>query len=189
MIEAKVSAVESFGLENIQELVKTSGPCVTVLLPSYRPGAQAKSMAASLKTNLQEAAREWVLRKISGSAITDLLDPLAQLTQDEEFLAGSRWGRAIYRSGEILRQLTLIGPINQALTIGACFNLRPILAELHLPAEFYLLELSKKRVDLFVCKHFRAERVELPSGVPETLDEALASKPPDHDLENRSSAG
>jgi hypothetical protein len=189
MIEAKVSAVESFGLENIQELVKASGPCVTVLLPSYRPGAQAKSMAAILKTNLQEAARQLALRKISEAAITDLLDPLAQLTQEEEFLAGSRWGRAIFRSGGILRQLTLIGPVNQALTIGACFNLRPILAELHLPAEFYLLELSKRRVDLFRCNHLQAERVELPSGIPETLDEALAFKPPDHDLENRSSAG
>jgi hypothetical protein len=189
MIEAKVSAVESFGLENIQEMVKASGPCVTVLLPSYRPGAQAKSMAAILKTNLQEAARQLALRKISGSAITDLLDPLEQLTQDEDFLAGSRWGRAIFRSSEMLRQLQLIGPVNQALTIGACFNLRPILAELHLPAEFYLLELSKKRVDLFRCNHLQAQRVELPSGVPDTLDEALAFKQPDHDLENRAAAG
>jgi hypothetical protein len=80
MIEAKVSAVESFGLENIQEMVKASGPCVTVLLPSYRPGAQAKSMAAMLKTNLQQAARQLTLWKISESAITDLLDPLDNLT-------------------------------------------------------------------------------------------------------------
>src|SRR5579864_2345408 len=94
MIEAKVSAVESFGVENIQDMAKASGPCLTVLLPSYHPGAQAKSMAAILKTNLQEAARQLALRKISESAITDLLDPLEQLTQDEEFLAGSRWGRA-----------------------------------------------------------------------------------------------
>ena len=189
MIEVKVSAVESFGLENMQELVKASGPCITVLLPAYRPGAQAKSMAAILKTNLQEAARQLALRKISEAVVTDLLDPLAQLTQDEEFLAGSRWGRAIFRSSDILRQLTLIGPVNQALTVGACFNLRPILAELHLPAEFYLLQLSKKRVDLFHCHHLQAERVGLPSGIPETLEEALAFKPPDHDLENRASAG
>jgi len=189
MIEAKVSAVESFGLENIQELVKASGPCISVLLPSYRPGAQAKSMAAILKTNLQEAARQLALRKISEAAITDLLDPLEQLTQDEEFLAGSRWGRALYRSSGILRRLTLIGPVNQALTIGACFNLRPILAELHLPPDFYLLKLSKKRFDLFRCNHLQAERVELPKGVPETLDDFLAFKQPDHDLEDRSAAG
>jgi len=187
MIEAKVSAVESFGLENLQEMVKSSAPCITVLLPCYRPGAQAKSMAAILKTNLQEVARQLATRKISESAIAELLDPLEQLTQDEEFLAGSRWARAIYRASGMLRQRQLVGPINQALTIGACFNLRPVLAELHLPAEFYLLKLSKKRVELLRCTNLQAEPVEL-RGVPPSLEEALAFKPPDHDLENRSPA-
>jgi Bacterial archaeo-eukaryotic release factor family 3 len=189
MIETKVSPVESLNLASIQELVRSPGPCITVLLPSYRPGAQAKSMAALLKTNLQEAARQLAVGKISDSDSAELLDPVRQLTQDEQFLAGSHWGRAIYRSPGTLRQIELVGTVRQTLTIGARFQVRPILAELHLPAEFYLLKLTQKRVDLLRCSHFRTEPVELPKGTPRTLDEALAFKQPDHDLENRSTAG
>jgi len=64
-----------------------------------------------------------------------------------------------------------------------------VLADLHLPAEFYLLKLSQKQVDLLRCAGLQAEPVDLPKGIPRTLEEALEFKPPDHDLENRSPAG
>ena len=58
-----------------------------------------------------------------------------------------------------------------------------------MPAKFFLLKLSKKNVEVFRCAGLRAEYVKLPGGVPETLEEALAFKKPDHDLENRAAAG
>ncbi len=189
MIGTKVSVPESLNLGNIQELARSAGPCVTVLLPSYRPGGQSKSMAALLKTNLQEAERQLIAGKISAPAIAQILDPLRQLTLDQQFLSGSHWARAIYRSPDVLHQIELIGSVNQLLTVGNRFHIRPILAELHSPAVFYLLKLSLKAVALLRCSHFRSEAVELPKGIPATLDEALGFKAPDHDLENRSSAG
>lgn len=196
MIQEKVSvsntasyAIDPLNPEAIRAMVETPGPCVTILLPPYRPGAQAQSMAAVLRTKLQETARLLSVGKISNAAAKDLLDPLEQLTRDENFLAGSHWGRAIYASPGNLRQFELIGPINEALTVGERFHVRPLLAELHLPAEFYLLKLSKKDVALLRCTHFRAEPVPLPKGVPETLEAAMEFEQPDHDLENRSVAG
>ncbi len=186
MTVAKVSAVESLNLENLQDTARLPGPCISLFLPPYHPGGQAKSMAALLKTNLQEAARRLELLKIPESAAADLLAPLDQLTHDEQYLAGSQWSRAIYRSKEVLRQFEMIGPVNAALTIGGCFHLRPILAELHLPSEFYLLKLSKAGAELLRCAGLRAEPVDWPKGVQETLVAALAFEPPDHDLENRS---
>jgi len=185
MTVAKVSAVESLNLKNIQEMVRQPGPCISLFLPPYRPGAQAKSMAALLKTQLQEAGRQLALLKIPEAAVTDLLEPLEELTEQEQFLIGSHWGRAIYRCSSILRQFEFIAPVNAALTVGGCFHLRPILAELDLVAEFYLLKLSKKGVELSRCAGLKAEPVEWPKGVQETLVAALALEPPDHDLENR----
>ena len=189
MIDTKVSVVESLEAENLREMLNASGPCITVLLPAYRPGAQAKSMAAILKTNLQAASRELAARRVGEPTIAQLLDPLEKLTRDDDFLAGSRWGRAIFRSSDRMVQFQLIGPINQALTVAAGFNLRPILPELHIPATFYVLKISSKRVKLFRCSHLQPESMSLPKGVPETLEQALEFKPPDHDLENRSAAG
>jgi len=189
MTVTKVSAVESLGLENIQETVRQTGPCLSLFLPSYRPGGQAKSMAAIIKTHLQEAARRLAQMKIPEASVTSLLEPLEDLTHEEQLLAGSHWGRAVYRSPSIFRQFEFIGPVNAALTIGGCFHLRPILAELYLPSQFYLLKLSKKGVELLRCAGLEAEPVELPAGVQETLVAALALEAPDHDLENRYAVG
>jgi len=189
MTVAKVSAVESLNLENLQETVRVPGPCVSLFLPPYHPGGQAKSMAAILKTNLQEAARRLESLKISESEAADLLGPIEELSRDEQFLAGSQWSCALYRAPGILRQFELIAPVNAALTIGGCFQLRPILAELHLPPEFYLLKLSKQGAELLRCAKLQAETVDWPKGVEETLIAALALDQPDHDLENRSPVG
>ena len=41
MIEAKVSPFKSLRLDGIHELVQSPGPCISLLLPPYRPGEQA----------------------------------------------------------------------------------------------------------------------------------------------------
>jgi hypothetical protein len=75
------------------------------------------------------------------------------------------------------------------ITLAGCFQIRPLLDELNLPPDFYVLKLFKDRVALTRCEGLRAEPVEFPRSVPTTLEDAMALNPPDHDLENRSSAG
>ena len=189
MTEAKVLALESLQVEKIHELIRSPGPCITLLLPPYRPGEQATPLPALLKSKLQEAMRLLTQAGITESVIRDLLEPLAQLAADPDSLEGSHWGRAIFRSLNVFHQFAVTEFRKPLLQVGGCFEIRPILTELHSPSEFFLLRLSKKDVEVFRCAGLRAESLELPKGVPHTLEEALAFKPPDHDLENRSSAG
>jgi hypothetical protein len=158
-------------------------------MPPYKPGAQAQPAPALLNSLIQEAARRLAERKIPVSAVAGLLDPLRDFARDPELLGGSHWGRVIFRSPEVFRQFHLIGPAGAALTVAGCFDIRPLLAQLRLPAEFYLLKLSKERVELLRCAGFRVEPVEMPRGTPTTLEEMLALEPPDHELENRSAGG
>jgi len=189
MTGLNVPTLETLHPEKIGELAGSAAPCVTVLLPPYRPGEQAKSMGAMLRTYCQDVERQLKARSIAQPELTDLIEPLLRLTDTPEFEAGSHWGRAIFRSPEVFTILDGIEPVKPSVTVAGCFQVRPVLADLHLPAEFYLLRLSQKSVELWRYAGLRAQRVELPKGVPRTLDEALAFKPPDHDLENRSSAG
>jgi len=169
----------------IAELAAASGPCITVLLPPYRPAAQSKSMAALLKTYCQDATRRLESQGISRSEINELMEPLQRLSENQEFAHGSHWGCAIFRSHEIFASLDGIDIAQPRLAVGACFELRQILTELHFPVEFYLLKLSQKEVALLRGTRSSLEALDLPRGVPRTLDEALEFKPPDHDLENR----
>jgi Bacterial archaeo-eukaryotic release factor family 3 len=189
MTGLNVTTLQTLQPDGIVKLAAAQGPCITILLPPYRPGEQNKPMAALLRTYCQEAERQLAARKIVESEAVDLLKPLMRLTEDPQFAGGSHSGCVIFRSAEIFANLDGIAPVQPGLTVGACFYLRPVLADLHVPAEFYLLRLSQKDVELLRCVGARAEPVQLPKGVPRTLDEALAFRPPDHDLENYSTAG
>lgn len=187
MTEMNVLALESLELERIREIIRSSGPCVTLLLPAYRAGEQSKPIAAIIRSDLQKAARQLVQRHVPESIKKNLLEPLEQLA--EESSEGCHWGRVIFRSPDTFRQFAVTQPIKPSIQVGGCFEITPILSELHTPPEFFLLRLSKKNVEVFRCAGLHATRVKLPGGVPETLEEALGFKAPDHDLENRAAAG
>lgn len=194
MIDTKTEtrlAADGFTGETIRDLVRTEGPCITVILPPYRPGEPGKPVAAILKTDLREAASKLAARKIAKPLIDELLEPLHQLTHEEESLAGSGLARAILRSHGVFRQFELPVPPTpaQACAVGDCFWIHPILKSLAVPEKIYVLDLSKKSVALLEGGAIEAAPVELPKGTPRTLDEALNFDAPDHDLMNRSAAG
>jgi hypothetical protein len=188
--DTKLTA-EPLRKEIVPDLVNTAGPCITLLLPPYRPGEPSEPAAALLKTDLQAATRQLAARKVPDPAIGDLLEPLRQLSHEEESLAGTGFGRIIFRSAGVFRQFELPIPPSpeQACTVGGCFWIRPILASLALPSAVYVLEVTKKAATLLACGLTGVTTVELPEGTPKTLDEALGFKAPDHDLINRSAAG
>src|SRR5580658_8254667 len=96
--------------EIIPALVHTPGPCITFLLPPYRPGEPGEPPAALLKTDLQEAAKRLAARRIAEPVIADMLEPLHQLSHEEESLAGSGSPRVIFRSHGVFYQSELPVP-------------------------------------------------------------------------------
>lgn len=183
------SPAELLRLSTLRDVLRSPGPCITILLPPYRPGEPAGSPATVLKTSIREAARQFAEREVSKAARTDLLQPIESLAEDPTFAAGSHWGRAIFRSPSVFRQFDLTQASQPFLNVAGCFSIRQLTAELARPRVFYILVLSKTRVALLRCAGFHAEIAKLPAGVPDTLTEALELEPPDHDLENRSAAG
>lgn len=188
--EAKLT-IDRLTQEIVSELVSTAGPCITVILPPYRPGERSKPAAAILKMDLQEAARKLAARKVPVALATELLEPLHQLSHEDGALGGSGFARAIFRSHGVFRQFELKIPPSpaQACIVGDCFCVRPILRSLALPEKVYVLDVSKKSVGLLACATSDVSPVELPPGTPKTLEDALGLDAPDHDLINRSSAG
>lgn len=189
-VESKVRP-EPLTKEVFLDLIQTAGPCLTFVLPPYRPGEQGQPAAALLKTHLQEAARKLASRRIAQPAMDELLQPLYNLSNREESQAGSGLARIVLRSRDLLRQFEL--PVNpspaKSCVVSDSFYIRPMLGSLALSPKIYLLEVSKKAISLLACGLTDVVAVELPKGTPKTLDEALEFDQPDHDLMNRSFAG
>jgi len=189
MITANSPILEQIRMDGMHEILSSPGPSITVILPPCRPGELAATSAALLKVQVHHAERLLAERGVSETEAADLLAPLQYLTEDTTLFSGSQWGRAIFRSPTVYRHFQVMQPIRAKLTVASCFAIRALLPELSLPSEFYVLELSKKRISLLRCTPFHATPVGLPEGVPQTLEEALQLEAPDHDLENRSFAG
>ena len=183
------SVPELLRLEAIREILGSPGPCVTILLPPYRPGGLEGSSAVLLRANIQEAARQLGERGVSKTAIASLMQPLRDRAEDPALAAGSHWGRAIFRSPDVFQEFHLTNEVDASLTVGGCFSIRQLAQELSRPSLFYVLALSKTRVALLRCTGLHAEVAKLPAGIPDTLAEALELERPDHDLEGRSAAG
>jgi Bacterial archaeo-eukaryotic release factor family 3 len=175
----------------IPELIRAEEPCITLLLPPYRPGEPSETAAVLMKVEVQQAAKDLSNRGIAEPLIATLLEPLHELSQERSSLTGSGLDRVIFRSQGIFRQLAL--PVKPSparpCTVGACFWIRPILPSLALPEHPHVLEVTKESVRLLACGLTRVVPIELPKGIPKTLDEALGFKAPDHDLMNRSPSG
>jgi hypothetical protein len=188
MIATKEPSLEMLRLGEIREILKTPGPCITITLPPYRPGEPAGSMSAILKSSLQEISKRLAAHQVSKTSATDLLAPLERLMNDPAMEGGAHWGRVVFCAPSVLKQFELTLPPKASVSVGSMFAIRDIAGEFARPSAFYLLTLSRSGVHLSRCAGLHCESVKLPHGVPETLEEAMALEPPDHDLENRSAA-
>ena len=173
----------------MREMLRSEGPCVTILLPPYRPGEQAGSQAALLRSMIPEASKQLTDRGYAKSSAAALLAPLERLLDDPALVSGSRWSRTVFCSPSVFELVQLTQPFDGSLTVSGSFAIRKMAAELSRPPAFYILALSRTEVELLRCAGLHAEKVKLPAGVPSTLDEAMAFDAPDHDLVNRSAAG
>lgn len=176
-------SVTPFTMDRLRELVRHDGPCITVFLPARRPGEQALHSTTHLLRNLtQDAAHQLA------TSPDDLFQPLRALAEDPKTDQGCHWPRVLLRAPDVFETVFLRSPAAARVYTGRYFYVLPLLEELCLPPEFYVLKISRKDAALLRAQ-FTLEPVPFPARVPATLDEFLELERPDHDLENRNAAG
>ncbi|MBV9400825.1 MAG: hypothetical protein JO062_22800 [Bryobacterales bacterium] len=172
---------------NLKALCELTGPCITVLLPNYRPGAASAPEAVSLKQLIRTAAELPAIRRM-GQEAAALLTPLSDLAAAEELESGGV-GFALFSAPGFTAGFRNGLQAGSKLSVGKHAFVRPLLAEAYAPSDVFALGVSRKHLRLFRCRHSMAEELELPAGVPRNITEAVDSDQPDHDLANRSASG
>lgn len=202
MIITANSPLKTLDAQELSQLARHQGPCVTIQIPDVHPGAAAGSRPAYLRQLTQEAAQ--TLRDLHrspqvGGLVKDGLvkDGLAQeglarsLEQLDILLESGHGGPGITILAapgvEMVYQTPGVAP--ERITIASRFHILPLLATALAPREFYVLGLSKKQVRLWRYSHGICEERKLPPGVPANLEAAGGYYPPDHALKNHSTAG
>lgn len=172
----------------LKELAAQKGPCLTMFVPDRHPGAQSGSRTALLRDMIHRAELMLQANPKLSSHAADLLAPLVVFAETGEVEAGGP-GFALFRSPHHLQIFSLPGTAADSLVFASHFALLPLVDRVYTPQGFYVLGLSRKHLRLLRYHLGVCVEVALPPQVPESVEAAGAFDAPDHDLENRSSAG
>ena len=172
-------------------LAGCQGPCVTIVVPAHRPGAQEGSRKALVHALVRTAGEQMKGGKYAGKA-ADLLAPLEEIAQEAGVESGGA-GFAIFRAPEYTARYYLPAAAAKSavekLIIGDRFHLTPFVADASALHEFFVLGLSIKQTRLFRYVNGECKELPLPAGVPASLEAAGDFDKPDHDLSTRSASG
>jgi hypothetical protein len=187
MITTANSIAKTLDVQALRQLARHQGPCITIQIPDFHPGAAAGSRPAHLRQLTQEAAQTLrdLHRSPQGDELVGSLEQFGAMLEIDQggpgiTLLAAPGAEMVYRTP---------GVASERLTIASRFHILPLLAIALAPREFYILGLSKRQVRLWQYSEGKCTERQLPSGVPANLEAAGGYYPPDHALKNHSHAG
>jgi hypothetical protein len=136
--------------------------------------------------NLLHAAEETLLSQ-HGAARRDsaeLLRPAAVLAEDRTFWQHQSEGLALYLAPGVCRAFRVPLPLDEGVSVGPAFRVRPLLRLLTGDRHFYLLALSQNEVRLFAGTKFTMAELSL-GPIPPDMASALAHEDPEAQLQVR----
>lgn len=171
--------------ENIRGAAKAGGPCVSLFLGPYAPGAGKGSEQVWLKNALADIRLELERHHIPPEELEPVMEPLEALSAEQGHTQGRCW--LAWPGGVVAFDTD--NAAGRGWAVAQQPFLLPLLDALAVPPEFYVLGLSKQNVSLFHCTASECTPVPLPDTVPSNLDRTMAFDPPDHDRDNRAPSG
>ena len=165
----------AIGSESIRDLLSTAGPCLTIV-----------STEAKLPDAIEKVRK---LLHDRGEKSEALLAPVLKAGEDLAAEGKRRIAIAILRSPQFIRVLPVGPEVGEIVKVNDRFDVRTLLAISATEATFHILALSQKRTRILECTQHSCREIPFPAGLPESLADAKQTDQPDHDLENRSSAG
>ncbi len=167
--------------ENLRRIFSATGPCVTLVLA----GTEAGDSGIELKDALNV-----VRQKLQGQAVdvNQLIEPIAAAGAESRGGTKFRGSIVILRSPDLLEVYRV--PTERPLVrVDSHFDVRTVLSAVAAQSTFYILALSQKRTRILKCTRQDSEEIPFPAAFPTSLADAMQTRKPDHNLNNRASGG
>jgi hypothetical protein len=180
--------MEVLSKSDLRQLVNnTSGPCVSLYLPTHRAGPETRQDSIRLKNLLRKAESGLQASGWRGFEISQLLQPARKLLEDHDFWQHQCGGLAILTSPGIFRLYRLQLQVPELAVTSDRFHLKPLLAWIAASGHYYVLALSQNHVRVFQAT--REAIAELDSrDLPELLTRTLRERMPERRLHGHSVA-
>ena len=177
-------------IDDLKLLSRHAGPCVTISIPAYQPGAGGGTRHAHLRNLTQTAAEQLghLNRPEAPDAGDNLVSALELLAATLDDGHGGP-GVTLFCAPGFTAAYETPGVRADAVTVGDHFDLLPLVAAAQALNHFFVLGISKNKLRLFHYSNGRAEELALPASVPVSLEAAGAFDEPEHTMNTHSPAG
>lgn len=161
---------------------------VSILMPGHVAGPEVRQDAIRLK-NLLNSAQEQ-LKKASGNKVDGRvrIEPIRPLVDEMASWGSQSDGLAIFSSAEGYKMYMLPVPLEEAAIVDERFHLKPMIPIVAEDGTYFVLALSKSRVQLFQGSKYALCEVEL-KNAPESVEDVERFAEEDRSLQFHTSTG
>lgn len=148
-------------------------PCVSIYYPTHRNGPETRQDPIRMK-NLLRSAAERISDFGESEKAEDILRPAWDLLPDIDFWTHQQEGLALLAAPGQFRYFHLPYAVPELAVASDHFYLKPLLPLFSRDEDFYILSLSKNRVQLYEANRYSIHQVRVP-GLPDNMADALQS--------------
>lgn len=163
-----------FGKEALLDLADhTHEHSISIFMPTHSRGREVLEGQdlISFKNHLQAIRLELEAQNVRSNDIDDLMQPLDDLLGDTQFWRHRTEGLAVFRNPTFFRTFDSPLPLDDFHQLGAQFFVRPLLNYVQPSPQYYLLQIGKNGVVLYLADQYSIAVVEtqgvMPSGIEE----------------------
>ncbi len=168
--------MENLTLEQIKELAQQTGsPSISIFLPTHRAGQDTQQDPIRFKNLLREAELRLLDRGMGPRQVSALLQPAQALLNAPYFWQHQRDALAVFIAQDDFHYYHLPFRVEELLVIAQSYYVKPVLPLFTNNGHYYILAISQNEVRLFEGTRHSVGQIDLPEGVPGSLDEALKS--------------
>jgi hypothetical protein len=168
---------------DVDALLEVHGEgCVSIFIPTVRPGNEVQQNPKRFKHMLDDAERRLIETGVRTAAARGLLQPARDLLADSHFWNQQKDGLAVFLgpAGEGAAVTSASPPLVYRLpvavpelaVVGERFHVRPLLPAIWPDVTYHILALSLRGARLLRARRFEVERLEL-KNVPAGIDDIV----------------
>jgi len=169
--------------EELRTLVRHEAPgSVSIVMPTHTAGRDTREDPIRLRNLVREAEERFVEAGGRRPDIRQRLEPLVALEQNAEFWEHQGRGLAVFVADSPRIVRTPIR-LEELVTIGPRFYLKPLLPAMGEGERFYVLALSQQTVRLFEASPDAIYEVDLPAGTPRSMADLAQYEAPERSIQ------
>lgn len=180
--------MDSLAREELATLMGHAGfPAVSLAMPTHRTVPETLQDPIRFKNLLRAAERRLLAAGVRAPEARRLLDAPRALAEDTAFWTHLADGLALFAAPGVECHWRLPLRLEERVTVGARFRVKPLLPLFAATGTFHVLALSQNAVRLLRGTRWSVDEVELP-GVPRSLADALRQESPEAHLQLHTAA-